>query len=285
MKKTSIIAKDGHSIPVLLHNVNEENKKGIIIICHGFSEYSDYFSEVAALLWSGGYACVVFNQRGHGEPPNGLSYKKWFGITPDYQRFIDDVISITEYIKETAPDTPVILYGFSMGGNITVNTFLQLPQEKVNLYTCMVLESPWFGLYKKYNALTVYLVKILNRLAPNFTIASNLDSTVFSDENNNTPDYNNDVLYHGRISMRMLLGIYNAGIYAINNAHSLPLPTFLAYADKDTIISNESIKIFAKNAGDKVELKEYCSKHAIHDGMREQFCRDLIMFLDLHCNN
>jgi len=278
MQKTSITANDGYSIPVYSFGINDNNIKGIVIICHGFGENWAFHKDLAERLLIDGYASVIFDQRGHGEPPGNV--KKWQGIIPSYQCFIDDVITVTEYVIQTSPNVPLILFGLSMGGNIAANTILRIPPEKVMLYSCLVLESPWFKLYNRLNAFSARLIKILSNIAPNFTVSGGLSSSALSDDvnyyDNNTPEK----FYHNRMSMRMLAGVYDAGVYVIKNANKISLPTFLAYADKDYIVCNKAILRFAENAGDNVVVKEYDSKHVIQNEKKEQFCKDVITFMD-----
>jgi len=281
MHTINITAKDGRSIPAVLYNVEKSDKKGIIIICHGFSEHSGLYKDIAEAFWSASYACTIFDQRGHGTTP--LNAKKWYGQIPNYQCFIDDVVAVTEKVRQMASETPIILFGFSMGGNIAVNTLLRIPDEQANVYKCAVLEAPWLGLYKKHNVLTVCAAKILNLIMPNFTIARKQKLDDSSDENENIKYYSTDPLNHNRISIRMLTGIYNACDYALKNAYRLPVPSLIAYADNDTVVCNEDIHRFAQKAGNMVEVRGYNSKHSIHDGDREQFIHDLIAFLDSHC--
>jgi len=90
IKHTTVTAKDSATIPVVLYNTEADNKKGIVLICHGFGEHSGGYIEHAGRLWHGKYASVLFDQRGHGKPPEGV--KTWQGIIPNYQCFIDDLL-------------------------------------------------------------------------------------------------------------------------------------------------------------------------------------------------
>jgi len=279
MQKIDVPAKDGVSIPTIFYNVEESDKKAIVIISHGFGEHSASYIELAETLWKAGYASVIPDQRGHGTPPEGV--KSWHGLIPNYQCFIDDIVSVTEAARQMAPDVPIVLFGHSMGGNIVTSAMLKLPPEQAKVYTCAVLESPWFGLSETPGKLLKLMVKIFNRIAPNITIVNKLKHEDISSNKERAAGYGKDPLYHGVISMRMINGIFDACKYAIENADQLPAPVYLAYADNEKIVSNKAIKEFAQKAGDTVELKEYKSNHAIHnDDNRESYCRDIIAFLE-----
>ena len=275
----TITAKDGAEIPAITYNVEDGSKKGVIVVCHGFGEHSGSYIEHAERLWQGGYASIIPDQRGHGKPPDGV--KKWHGLIPDYQCFIDDIASVTETVKEMAPGAPIALYGHSMGGNIVLNVLLSLPPEQAKVYFCAMVESPWLGLHNPINPVMHTLIKIMNRISPNYRDKRKLNSEDLSSDKEKNQGYAKDPHYHGFISMRMIHGIIGACSYALKNAARLPVKTHLAYARHERIVSNDAIFEFINKAGDMVIVKEYDSHHAIYnDVRREQYCRDLIAFMD-----
>ena len=282
VKQIQVTAKDGAEIPVLLCNVEDSGKKAVVLVCHGFGEHSGAYLEHAERLWQGGYACAILDQRGHGQPPDGE--KKWHGVIPNYQCFIDDVMSVTEAVVKMHPDVPIAIYGHSMGGNIVINTLLRLPAEKASLYECAMLESPWLELYKPLSPLKRCFVRILSCIAPNIRNHRKLKSEDLSTDTEKKQGYSKDPNYHGYISMRMITGIMDGCSFAMKNASRLPVKTYLAYAENERVVSNKAILEFAEKAGEKISLKEYASNHAIYnDVKREPYCKDLIAFLDKYC--
>ena len=282
MQRVDVVAKDGVLIPTVFHEVDNEKKKAVVVICHGFGEHSGGYVEFAKTMWKSGYACVVFDQRGHGTPSENA--KKFRGIIPSYQSFIDDVISVAESVRQIAHDVPIVLYGHSMGGNIAINTILRENAKQSKLFKCAVFEVPWLGLYKPATPLKALLIRLINIVAPNYTVSTKVNYDEISTDEEKSADHRDDPLNHSTISMRMLVGIVKACGYAFDNAKKLSIPTFLAYADNDTIVSNEAIIEFAKKAGNIVTIKEYESNHAIHDDKtREEYFRDIVEFLDGHC--
>ena len=280
-QKINIIAKDGAIIPTITVGIEDINKKGIVIISHGFGEHAGSYVELAEDLLKAGYASIIPDQRGHGQPPEGA--KNWHGKTPGYQYFVEDIISLTKTVQEMAPDTPIALYGHSMGGNIVINTLLRTSPQQTSTYFCAVIESPWFGLYNPPGSFMVAVTKLLSIIMPNYRFNRELEHKKLSSDIERAGNYSRDPLYHGYISMRMLSGIINACDFAMENAEKLPISVYLAYANNDLIVCNKEIHKFAERAGDMVTIKEYASNHAIHnDEIRETYCNDVIAFMDKH---
>jgi len=276
MNNINITGKDGAPINTTLCNFDNDNIKGTVIICHGFGEHLGMFLELAEKLGEGGYASALFDQRGHGEPPE--KKQKWFGVIPGYECFLDDVISVTDAVQQMKQDLPIALYGHSMGGNIAVNVLLRKDATK---YACVVLDAPWLQLYKKHSPLIVGIAKLAGFLSPKITTTNKLKPEVLTSDQERVDLYINDPLYHGQISFRMYTGINNGCAYALANASRLPIPALITYATDDKVLNNDAILRFAADAGDLATIKEYDSRHAIRNDLsRDELFRDVIAFLD-----
>ncbi|MCL2248764.1 MAG: lysophospholipase [Oscillospiraceae bacterium] len=276
--KVQVPAKDGTAIPILSIGMDNPDKKAVIIISHGFSEHSGLYAEIAGELGQAGYGCLILDQRGHGTPPDGS--KKWHGIIPGYQSFVDDILDVTEKAKELSPGVPIALYGHSMGGGIVLNTLLRMSKAEQSQYVCAIVESPWLNLYKPFGRLTRGFLNVLSRILPNVRIKRQPQNETLSSDEVRAKGVTEDEFYHGYLSFFMLNEILNSCDFAMERAGELAIPTFLALADKEIVVNNNSMREFAKKAGDMVTLKEYDSLHAIHnDKKRDEFCRDIIDFI------
>ena len=275
-----IKSADGVDIPLVVYNTDENHIKGVVIISHGFGEHSRCYEELAEHFTSNHYACVVFDQRGHGSlktvPPERRA--KMLGIIPGYDSFLDDIGSIVAALKQRSPTIPVILYGHSMGGNIILNYLLRRDQSNI---ACAVAEAPWLGLYKKVPAPVVLFAKIAGKLSGSLAIYNKLQASDITGDPERVEGYWKDPLYHNRISLRMFAGINDGCNFAINNAAGLSIPLFIGAANHDRIVSNKAIRAFVEAGAPGLVLKEYESHHAIHNDIsREEFFRDVIAFLD-----
>jgi alpha-beta hydrolase superfamily lysophospholipase len=281
-EKISFAAKDGVKIPAFIYGGEEKSIKGTVIIVHGFGEHAGSYRELAEHIKQANYAGVIFDQRGHGHladyPPEKRG--KYCGVIPSYQSFLDDIDAIAAEIKQIYPNKPVILYGHSMGGNIAANYLLKHRQSD---FSCAVLESPWFGLYKEVSPFTAVAAKLLGRLSPGITTVSKLPHSDVTGDKIKAEEMKNDPLYHNRISLRMFSGIRNACIYAIKNSAKLSIPIYLAYARHERIVNNQAIQKFYSSCGDNVKIVEYDSCHAIHNDLKRQdFYSDIVAFINEH---
>ena len=283
------VTKDGASLRTEFTSSESVPIKGVVIVVHGFGEHLGGYKEVTSKLSASGYATMIYDQRGHGEllsqgeptdqdrVKSSEKLKKLQGIIPSYQAFLDDIDIMILKAKELTPDVPIALYGHSMGGNIVLNYLLKQTPNDVR---CIVLESPWLGLYKELSPIMDRLAKIIGSLSKNIAIINKLEPEVITGDASKNREYDDDPLYHNRISLRMYSGVKKGCAYALQNASKLAIPIFLANGKFDQVVSNNAIHEFAKAAGECLYTKEYDAYHAIRKGFKsEVFFQDVIEFL------
>ena len=280
MDQISIQAKDGAVIRTNAFYPGISPAKGAVIVCHGFGEHSERYGEFAEKLALSGFISIVFDARGHGDlpPQYAKKPKKFYGIIPGYDSFLDDVHDVACWVKQAMPGVPLSLYGHSMGGNIALNYLLKRGEDG---FKSAVVESPWIGLYKEVSPFESTLSKVVGAITPNVSIRSNIEPEDITSHKPKAREIEDDPNYHKRISLRMFSGIRDACAYAVKNASRLKLPTFLAVAHNDRIVCNDAIMRFADGCGPNLIMKKYDSYHSIHNDINgAAFYEDLIEFLD-----
>ena len=248
---------------------------GVIQMLHGFGEYSELYAGLANMFTDHNFACVIHDQRGHGEMP-GLSEKqreKKLGVAKNYGYFLKDIDVIRDKIDEWYPDLPVFLYGHSMGGNIALNYLLKHSRNK---YKKVILETPWLRLYENQNPVVLFMARIIGCLSYKLIYHTKLNIDSISRDKEFTEKLKEDTqkkekLYHDSLSFRLITQIFDAGEYAISNANQIKLPVLLLCAGKDTIVSPDAIREFYENSNkNTVQFEEYPeSYHALHNDLNK----------------
>ncbi len=119
----------GISVMILVSDKIEE-KKGIIQILHGMSEYKERYLPIMKYFAKLGYVTVIHDHRGHGKSVRSMKdYGYMYDVGTD--GFIDDVLLVNEYIKEQYPDLRLIMIGHSMG-SLAARTFMRKYDEKID---------------------------------------------------------------------------------------------------------------------------------------------------------
>ncbi|ODV59368.1 acylglycerol lipase [Ascoidea rubescens DSM 1968] len=155
---------------------NNGEVKGIVLVMHGFAEFSNLYYTILDLLSTNGYECLFFDQRGAGRTSVG----KFKGLTneelvmKDIDRLIEVKILPRLEAKAIKNDN-FYLVGHSMGGGIALNYLvLGTYKDKVN---GVVVSGPLIRLHPKVdpNFVLKLGLKVLPGLLPTLQIDSKLD--------------------------------------------------------------------------------------------------------------
>jgi len=95
----------------------EVQPRAVIQIAHGMGEHAARYDWTARQLNAAGYAVYANDHRGHGETadPDRLG---WMG-EDGWNRVIADAADLTDHIRATHPEAPVVLLGHSMGAMLS----------------------------------------------------------------------------------------------------------------------------------------------------------------------
>lgn len=121
---------------------NNQEPKGLMLLCHGYAETSLWYFRDIAMDWvKEGYACVALDYEGHGKSDGLHAY------IPDFDKMVDDVAVFHEKVAARPENAglPRFLHGESMGGAVAIELSLRRPQ----LYQGMVLQAPMCKISEK----------------------------------------------------------------------------------------------------------------------------------------
>jgi len=91
---------------------------GIVQIAHGMAEHSARYARFAKFLNRENIAVYAHDHRGHGlsVDSNGLGY---YADNDGWRKVTDDTREFSQLIREEFPNTPLVLFGHSMGSFIS----------------------------------------------------------------------------------------------------------------------------------------------------------------------
>jgi alpha-beta hydrolase superfamily lysophospholipase len=110
------------------HAAAEGSARGIVLVLHGLAEHSLRYARFAAALSGRGYHVYAHDHRGHGETMAADAPRGQFSRRNGRAKAIDDVVAVRDLALAAHPGLPVILFGHSMGGLISLNSAITHPQ-------------------------------------------------------------------------------------------------------------------------------------------------------------
>ena len=188
-----------------------------------------------------------FDHRGHGTSEGRK------GHTPSIEDMFDDIEQLLVIIRKKHSESPIVIYGHSMGGNIALNYLLNRHSREVSLG---IITSPWLRLTQQPSGFQLILAKFGARFLPWLAQPNGLDVADISSVKEEQEAYTNDPLNHDRITAGLFMEISSMGEKAISTASNLKTKILLAHGIEDNITSALGSKDFKKYAPEElVELK------------------------------
>jgi acylglycerol lipase len=111
IQSDAFVMPDGMRLPLHSWGPEEDQPKAVIIALHGFNDYGQFFEQLGEYLSTRGIVSYAYDQRGFGGT-NDAGY--WAGV----DTYISDARSVFAIVKARFPETPVYMFGESMGGAV-----------------------------------------------------------------------------------------------------------------------------------------------------------------------
>ncbi|MCM4166451.1 Monoacylglycerol lipase [Arenibacter antarcticus] len=240
--------------------------KGIVILVHGFGEHSGrYFPNVVPTFLKANMAVISYDNIGHGNSGGKR------GDCPSYGALLELLHLVVVKGKALVPNTPIFLYGHSMGGNLVLNYALR---SKVDLKG-VIATSPYLKLAFQPPKWKMVLGKAMLGLFPHITLASGLSPTGISRIPEEVEHYRQDPLVHDRVSPMYSFPVMDAGQWAIDHASQLKTETLLLHGTGDKIIDYKGTESFHNKASvTTLELLEG-GYHELHNDL----CRKEVLLI------
>ena len=236
----------------------------VVGLIHGIGEYAGRYERVAAAMNEKNIAVVSMDLRGHG-----ITFGTRGHCAPR-KDILEDIDDLIRYAQNLYPEKPLILYGHSMGGNITMDY-----RKRGGLNSELsgfIVSAPWVELVRQVSGALYVTVKSLAKVIPSMTISSGVSEKELGNEKN-VGEYEKNPLVHKRISLQcavdgFITGEQMAAGTLEDNGGAAGKPMLLMHGTDDKICSvNGSRKVAAVEDCEYVEWPGLF--HEIHNGGSE----------------
>jgi alpha-beta hydrolase superfamily lysophospholipase len=214
--------------------------RALVVITHGHGEHSGRYVHVGRALAERGIAVAALDWRGHGhsEGPRGF-VRKW----EDYR---EDLAYLLAELNPTYGSKPHFLYGHSVGGTVSLDYVMHYPDRIKGV----ILSAPSLG-KPNIPAILFTISKVLSKIYPTFSMATQLDQTALSRDSEVVKAYQDDPLVHSVGTARLGTELLKTAEWIQEHAPDLQIPLLLIHGAQDRLISPVDSKRFFENAGSK----------------------------------
>jgi alpha-beta hydrolase superfamily lysophospholipase len=231
-----------------------------IAIFHRGHEHSGRLQHVVDELKLDDYAMFAWDARGHGRSPGAR------GDSPGFEHSVKDVDTFIRHISDAHGIAPgnIAVLGQSVGA-VLVSAWAHDYAPRVR---CLVLTAPAFKV-KLYVPFARAGLALLYKLRGNFFINSYIKAKFLTHDDERIRSYNTDPLITRAISVRVLLGLYDAAKRVVSDAQAIHLPTQVLISGDDWVVHQGPQREFYANLGSQtkeiVELPGF-----LHDTLGEK---------------
>ena len=112
----------------LYESAAEGETRGVVHINHGLAEHAARYERFADTLAQAGWAVIAQDHRGHGltVAPDGAP--RLFAYENGWTQLMEDAAAVNAEAREKHPGKPVVVFGHSMGGVVSLNYAMRYPE-------------------------------------------------------------------------------------------------------------------------------------------------------------
>lgn len=243
---------------------------GVVIVVHGLGDHSGRYDRVAARLAEQGWALFAFDLPGHGKSPGAR------GRVDSFDGLMSDIASARQTVETVFAQTPQVLLGNSMGGNLALNYVLH--REKTEPVSSglagLVLAAPMILPPSPPPRPHIFAAWMTGHLFPWITIERPLDPSALTSDPEQAELIAEDPLAHARITIYLATQLLSQGRWALDHARDVDVPTLVMHGQQDELIDRSACEHLAIRIGPQAELRTWPKLR--HDLFREVKRADIV---------
>jgi len=230
--------------------------KAVIALVHGQGEHIGRYAQMAAWYNQRGVAVLGYDHQGYGRSEGRK------GHAPNLDVLWHDIGLLVEKTRELYPNTPLFLYGHSMGGGLALNYVARVqPQGLAGI----IATGPWIRLAFEAPILKVLAGRMLRRFMPTLSLPTGLVASYISHDEAVVKAYVNDPLVHDQLSAAAGIALLEGAEWLDNWSGPISMPVLLEHGGDDKITSAIATQRFAARIPGDVTYHEWPGLyHEIH---------------------
>ncbi len=233
-----------------------DTPRAVMALAHGFGEHCGRYEIMAAYLNAHNIAVVALDLRGHGRSPGAR------GVISHYDDFRADLAALLDQTRTFYAETPLVLYGHSMGGGLVLDHGLRGADDLP-----IIASAPLIVLTEPIPKIVRGLAKLIGKLNPKGAMSQPIDGTKISNIPAEQALYLDDELCHGRLGFRLAEGMVSNGENIAEHAAEWDRPLLLLHSEADQLTGFDGSAGFA-HAAKQVEFHAFeTPQHEMHNDL------------------
>lgn len=250
--------------------------RGVVVLVHGVAEHSGRYQHVAAFLVERGYAVCAYDHRGHGRSDGERAQIRHFN------EYVDDLRLVFERVHAAHANTPLFLYGHSMGSIVALLFALRYQDELAGL----VLTGTALRLPIRVPSPLLRPAGWIAKIIPGAAIIPAIVLSGLSRDSRVIEAYRTDPLVTtGRLKLGWSFALASAVAEVERRLPEIKLPLLALHGGDDPITLPGGADVVRERAGSNdLTVRVYPGlRHEIHQEPEQaQVLGDIAAWLDAH---
>jgi len=216
-------------------------RRGVVVLMHGYGEHSSRFAHVAGAFARAGYTTVAMDARGHGRST---------GRRGHVEKFSDYVLDYAEFMERTRRRLgriPMVSLGHSNGGLIVLRYAACHPAS--SHIDAWAVTSPFCGFSGDVPATKAFAGKMLSRLWGTLSLPTDIDPADLSHVERVAETYSEDPLVFEEATARWFTETLQAQDDVADRATKIQGPFLFLLAGEDRIVDSSAARDVFHNLG------------------------------------
>lgn len=245
--------------------------RAVVCLVHGHGEHSGRYNNVIdVLVDQQDLAVLSFDLRGHG---------KSSGTRGDlrFDDAMDDIDHLLARARAQFPTKPIILYGHSLGGLLTMTHMLERRPE----VTAHVVTAPLLDTQLREQTVKVALANVLGSALPGLTLGTGGDPTGISRDEAEVKAYVDDTMVHDKASFAFAKQSL-AAMANMQETTEYPVPLLMLHGTGDIWTIPAASREFVERVDGDLTLYQYEDLyHELHHELeKDQILGDIADWLN-----
>ena len=240
--------------------LGESAAQRAVVLFHRGHEHSGRLQHIVDELGLADYAMFAWDARGHGRSPGAR------GDSPSFGASVKDVDAFIRHLETGHAIAPgeIAIIAQSMAA-VLVTTWVHDYAPRVR---CLILTTPAFKV-KLYVPFARAGLSFLYRVFGNFFITSYVKAKFLTHDPERIRSYHADPLITRAISVRILLGLFDAAERIVADAQAIRTPVQLLVSDTDWVVHRAPQDRFFERLGSAAR-ERHVLRGFLHDTLGER---------------
>jgi acylglycerol lipase len=273
MSVERIRTRDGLSLVVEHHDVPDARAR--VVVVHGYAEHRGRYLHVVEMLEAAGFACHLFDLRGHGESEGSR------GHVARFEDYLDDLDRVVETVRLRGGTTPLFLLAHSLGSLIALSYVRAHP----GIFDAIAVSSPFLGPAFEVPAVRAMLARAISVIIPALHLESGLRPEWVSRDAEVVAAYRNDPFVFSTTTPRWYVEVTAAQRELLSHGEEITTPALFLVAGSDRIADARlAEQLFARLGTPAAEKQLRVYRDSYHELFNElpapRAMRDLLAWMN-----